>query len=338
MGRGQYSRRMHTPQGVTEGPSVIGVDIGGTNVKLGRYRPGARELEGFRSLPTGAGRPHEAVLGDLAAAIRELALEGGSAPAGLGVGIPATLSRDGRVEVLPNFAPGWRGVAVADWLTEATGLPAVIINDARAFTLAEARAGAAADVDSAFGVTLGTGVGGGLVLGGRLHLGYSGNAGEFGHHVFDPHGPRCGCGSHGCVETYASAPALVASLMRPFVQGMVPALVRLADGRLDAVTPALIARAAEEGDPICREALDRVALVLGVALANVTTLVSVERIVIGGGMAGLGETLLTPLRRTLAAHAPTAGDRLPEVVPASLGAQAGSLGAALHAADALGPT
>lgn len=329
---------MHPPQGVTEGPSVIGVDIGGTSIKLGRYRPGARELEGFRSLPTGAGRPHEAVLADLAAAIRAVAREGGAAPAGLGIGIPATLSRDGRVEVLPNFAPGWRGVAVADRLAEAAGLPAVVLNDARAFTLAEARVGAAAGVDAAFGVTLGTGVGGGLVLGGRLHLGYSGNAGEFGHHVFDPHGPRCGCGSHGCIETYASAPALVASLMRPFVQGMVPTLVRLADGRLDAVTPALIAQAADAGDPICREALDRIALVLGVGLANVTTLVSVERVVIGGGMAGLGETLFAPLRRTLAAYAPTAGDRLPEVVPARLGAQAGALGAALHAADALEPT
>jgi glucokinase len=268
--------------------------------------------------------------------VRTLAAEDGRTAIGLGVGVPATLSRDGRIEVLPNFAPGWRGIDVAAVLAEATGLPTVVLNDARAFTLAEARLGAAAGVRSAFGVTLGTGVGGGLVIDGRVHEGASGNAGEFGHHVVDPHGPRCGCGSHGCIETYASAPALVAAVMRAFVQGAAPALARLAGDRLDAVTPALIARAGAAGDEVCREALARVALVLGVGLANVTTLVSPERIVVGGGMAGLGDALLDPLRGHLAAYAPTAGDRLPAVVLAALGDRAGALGAALHAADHLG--
>jgi glucokinase len=329
---------MHTrPEGADE-RFLIGVDVGGTSIKLGRLRLGAHDLEGFRSRPTGAGRPHEAVLRDLAEGVRELAADAAGTLAGVGVGLPATLSRDGRIEVLPNFAPGWFGVDVAAALTDATGVRAVALNDARAFTLAEARLGAAAGAASAFGVTLGTGVGGGLVVAGQLYGGASGNAGEFGHHVHDPHGPRCGCGSHGCIETYASAPALVASVMRPFVQGAVPELVRLADGRLERVTPALIAQAAAAGDPICREALDRVALVLGVGLANVTTVVSVERIVVGGGMAGLGDALLDPVRRTLAAYCRTAGDHLPPIVAAALGERAGALGAALVAADAFAPS
>lgn len=353
LGRGQYSRDMPTwpdgagdadgrgvgdarAAGVAGAGYLIGVDVGGTTTKLGRYRPGARELEGFRAVPTGAGRAPDEVIAGWAAAVRVVAAGAGGTAIALGVGVPATLSRDGRIEVLPNFAPGWRGIDVAAVLSEATGLPTVALNDARAFTLAEARLGAAAGVRCAFGVTLGTGVGGGLVIDGRLHEGASGNAGEFGHHVVDPHGPRCGCGSHGCIETYASAPALVAAVMRAFVQGAAPALSRLADGRLDAVTPALIAQAAAAGDDICREALARVALVLGVGLANVTTLVSPERIVVGGGMAGLGEALLAPLRGHLAAYAPTAGDRLPTVVPAALGDRAGALGAALHAADRAG--
>lgn len=338
---------MNTPLGGAASRFLIGIDIGGTTIKLGRLRAGARDLEGFHSLPTGAARPHREVLREVAEAVRELTLAGtggartdaaptGGASVGIGVGIPATLSREGRVEVLPNFAPGWRGVAVAEWLGEACGLPAVVVNDARAFTLAEARVGAAAGAISAFGVTLGTGVGGGLVVDGQLYLGASGNAGEFGHQVHDPYGPRCGCGSHGCIETYASAPALVASVMRPFVQGVVPTLVRLARGRLESVTPVLIAQAAEAGDAICREALERVAFVLGVGLANVATLVSVERIVIGGGMAGLGDALLGPMRRTMAAYASTAGAVLPPLVPAALGNRAGALGAALNAADRLG--
>jgi glucokinase len=360
MGRGQYSRGMQKrPGGVgdaiqtgagdavetgvgdaiqtdTGDAYLVGVDVGGTAIKFGRYRLGARDLEGFGSLPTGAGRAPADVLADVAAAIRDLAAAAPGAAVGLGVGVPATLSRDGRIEVLPNFAPGWRDLDVAAALGAATGLPTVVLNDARAFTLAEARLGAAAGAHTAFGVTLGTGVGGGLVIDGRLHLGASGNAGEFGHHVHDPHGPRCGCGSHGCIETYASAPALVAAVMRPFAQGATPELTRLAGGRLDAVTPALIAAAAAAGDAICAEALERLALVLGVGLANVATLVSPERIVIGGGMAGLGETLFGPLRRVLAAYAPTAGARLPTLVPAALGDRAGALGAALHALDTAG--
>jgi len=315
---------------------VIGVDVGGTSTKLGRYRPGANDLEGFRSRPTGAQRAPAEVLADLATTIRELTALDTATPLALGVGVPATLSRLGRIEVLPNFAPGWRGLDVAAALTDATGLPAVAVNDARAFTLAEARLGAAAGARTAFGVTLGTGVGGGLVIDGRLHRGDSGNAGEFGHHVHDPHGPRCGCGSHGCIEVYASAPALVAAVMRAFAQGAAPVLARLAGGRRDAVTPALIAEAAAAGDPICADALDRVALVLGVALANVTTLVSPERVVIGGGMANLGDALFAPLRRVLAAYAPTAGERLPTIVRAALGDRAGALGAALHAIDTVG--
>lgn len=319
----------------SHGSFIIGVDMGGTRTKLGRLASGGHTLDGFRTRPTGAGRDPATVLGDVARTIGELEGEIGAPALALGLGVPATFTRDGGIDVLPNFAPGWRGMRIADELGRLVDLPVVLVNDARAFALAEARAGAAAGVGSSFAVTLGTGVGGGLVIRGELHLGASGNAGEFGHHVFDPHGPRCGCGSHGCIETYASAPALVASVMRAFVQGTVPDLVDRANGRFAAVTPALIAEAADAGDPICREAIERVAHVLGVGLANVATLVGVEMVVIGGGMAGLGERLFGPIRSTLAAFAPTARGHLPDLVPARLGDGSGALGAALHAADVM---
>lgn len=313
---------------------VIGIDVGGTSTKLGLLTEGGDALERFRSLPTGAQRPRDDVLHDLAGAVRSLAAEteaAGSGAVAIGVGLPAAMSREGRIEVLPNFAPGWSGVQVAEELRARTGIASVVVNDARAFTLAEATFGAAAGARAAFGVTLGTGVGGGLVLDGELYTGPSGKAGEFGHHVVDRHGPLCGCGSHGCLETYASATALVASVTRPFLRGTAARLCELADGRLEAVTPPLVAEAAARGDDVCREALDRVATVLGVAIANVTTLVAVERVVVGGGMAGLGDDLFTPLRRALRAYAPVVGDDLPAVVPARLGDTAGALGAALVA-------
>ena len=312
---------------------VLGVDLGGTTTKAGRLRIGADALDGFRSWPTGAARPREAVLADLAAEAQALAAAASGPVLALGIGIPAALTPGGVIDVLPNFAPGWRGLDLARELENATGLRTVVVNDARAFTLAEARAGAAVSAKVAFGVTLGTGVGGGIAVDGRLFLGANGNAGEFGHHTFDPHGPLCGCGSHGCVETYASAPALVASVLRPFRQGRTPRLQELARERFEEVTPALIARAASDGDVHCRDAIFRVAEVLGVGLADVTTLLAVDRIVVGGGMAGLGEALLGPLRRVLGAYATTAGGTLPEVVPARLGDEAGALGAALHAVD-----
>ena len=319
-------------RGVVRGV-VLGVDLGGTSTKAGWLRIGARELEGFRSRPTGAARPREAVLAAVAADARALAAEAPGPVVALGIGVPAALTADGRIDVLPNFAPGWRGLDLARELGDATGLRTVVVNDARAFALAEARAGAAVGARVAFGVTLGTGVGGGIVVDGQLFLGANGNAGEFGHHTFDPHGPLCGCGSHGCVETYASAPALVASVLRPFRQGGTPRLQALAGGRFEAVTPVLIAAAAAEGDVHCRDAIDRVAEVLGVGLADVTTLLGVDRIVVGGGMAGLGDALFGPLARVLGAYVTTAGGALPEVLPARLGDEAGALGAAFHALD-----
>lgn len=314
---------------------IVGVDLGGTTTKYGRLRRTATALEGYTARPTGADRPRDEVLRDVAAEVLSQAAAAGDVTA-VGIAIPAAMTPDGRIDVLPNFAPGWRGTDLATEVDRATGLRTVVVNDARAFALAEARVGAAVGARAAFGVTLGTGVGGGIVLNGSLYLGANGNAGEFGHHTHDPHGPLCGCGSHGCVETYASAPALVAAVMRPFAQGRTPQLRALAGGRFDAVTPARIAEAAEAGDVHCRNAIDRAAEVLGVGLADVTTLLGVDRIVVGGGMAGMGDTLLAPLRRTLAAYATTVGGAPPEVMPARLGTEAGALGAALHAVDVVG--
>lgn len=313
--------------------TVIGVDLGGTSTKAGILEGGAIALRDLRTRPTGADRPRQEVLADVAAEVRALVAGRPDAVSAVGIGVPAAMTPDGRIDVLPNFAPGWRGLDLAAALRDATDLPVVVVNDARAFTLAEARAGAAVGARAAFGVTLGTGVGGGLALDGTLYLGANGNAGEFGHHTYDPYGPLCGCGAHGCIETYASAPALVAAVMRPFAQGRTPRLHRAAGGRFGEVTPALIARAAEAGDEHCRDAIEVAARVLGVGLANVTTLLAVDRIVVGGGMAGLGETLFAPMRRVLASYATTAAGMMPEIVPAQSGDEAGALGAALHARD-----
>ncbi len=312
--------------------------MGGTTIKLGLLTSRHDSLELFRSMPTRAHRPRQEVLADLAAAAQELAADAASSGqrvSGIGVGLPAAMSRSGHIEVLPNFAPGWNGVSVAAELSAATGLPTVTINDARAFTLAEATFGAAAGAQSVLGVTLGTGVGGGLVLDGKLYLGRSGKAGELGHQVVDRYGPLCGCGSRGCLETYSSATALIASVTRGFLQGSTVRLCELAGNQLASVTPELIAEAAAQGDATCQDAIERAGAALGVVLANTVTLLAVERIVVGGGLAGLGELLFAPMLWTLHEFARLAGPDMPDLVPALLGSEAGALGAALEAQQRL---
>ena len=330
---------MHDPPAAASRNRVIlGIDLGGTTTKLGLLGTGQDALTAFRSQPTAAYRPAPAVLADVAAAVAQLTAEaeaGGATVGAIGLCMPAALARDGRVEVLPNFAEGWVGIMPAVSLSAATGLPVTLVNDARAFTLAEARHGAAHGSRAALGVTFGTGVGGGLVLNGELYLGPSGKAGELGHMVMDPNGPRCGCGSRGCLETYASATAVRAAVTRPFLLGGTPVLHSLTGGSLDAVTLPYVAEAARRGDQPCLAAIERAALWLGVAIANVTTLLAIDRVVIGGGMAGLGEQLFEPLRAHLRAYAQVVGADLPVVLPTALGDSAGALGAALMAADVL---
>ena len=241
--------------------NIIGVDVGGTNVKLAllTHEGETRYMRGFE---TRSYRPVDAVMADLAAAVRGLAARAASDGVtvhALGLALPATLELKKRQTlVMPNFAGGWYAFPVADALEGATGLPVSLVNDARAFVLAESRLGAGRGVADLFGVVLGTGVGGGVVLGGRLHLGAGGLAGEFGHHVVEPRGLRCGCGGRGCLETVASAPALVASVTRPFLHGRSPLLHDLVGGDLNAVTAQTVSEAARLGDEACLDALERV--------------------------------------------------------------------------------
>ena len=253
----------------------------------------------------------------------------------LGVGVPATLDlAKGQTLIMPNFAAGWFGFGLVDRLQAATGLPSFLVNDARAFVLAESVLGAARDYRDVFGVVLGTGVGGGVVLGKALHLGEGALAGEIGHHIVDPFGVRCGCGSTGCLETVASATALVASVTRAYLQGRSPVLFELTGGELGAVDAAEIARAARLGDEACLEALHRVGFYLGVATANVTTLFAPQCIVVGGGLAGASDILFPVITATWQKHLRVVGRHQPELKVAEL-EHGGVVGAALYAKNAL---
>jgi len=318
----------------------LGIDVGGTNCKLAVLetagdhpggppdppdRPGDHpggppdppRLLATTSVPTGGGDPGEVVDRVAAAAARLLAGHGPVAAAG--VGVPGLFDEaSGRTLLLPNLPAAWTGYRLGDPLADRLGVPTALINDARSFTLAESRMGAAAGCSTVVCLTLGTGVGGGVVVDGRLRFGPHGRAGEVGHQVIDPGGPPCGCGNRGCVEAFAGGPVLC----------------RL--GGRD--SPEAVFAAAAAGDSRAEAAVRAVVGRLAVGIANLVTVLWPERVVVGGGVAAAGERLFAPLRRAVAAAAPLVDPAAYEIVPAALGPAAGAIGAALWARErAAGP-
>jgi glucokinase len=292
----------------------LGLDVGGTNCKLAvlNLDGDRRELLATAAIPTGAGDPAD-VLARLAAAAADVVAAAGPVGAA-GVGLPGLFDEDsGRVVLLPNLPPSWTGQEIAGTLGERLGVPVALINDARAFTLAESRMGAAAGCPTVVCLTLGTGVGGGVVVDGRLRFGPSGRAGELGHQVIEVGGPPCGCGNRGCVEAFASGAALC----------------RL--GGRD--TPEAVFAAAAGGDERAAAAVGEVVGRLAVGIANLVTVLWPERVVVGGGVAAAGEGMLGPLRAAVAAAAPLVDPGAYEIVPAALGPAAGAIGAALWARE-----
>jgi glucokinase len=291
----------------------LGLDVGGTNCKLAVVEAGEPgELLATVTIPTGSGDPAD-VLARLAAAATELVAAHGPVVAA-GAGLPGLFDEgSGRVVFLPNLPPAWAGQAVAGTLRGRLGLPVALINDARAFTLAESRMGAAAGCPTVVCLTLGTGVGGGVVVDGRLRFGPHGRAGELGHQVIEVGGPPCGCGNRGCVEAFAAGAALCHL------------------GGRD--TPAAVFAAAAAGDGRAAEAVRSVVGRLAVGIANLVTVLWPERVVVGGGVAAAGEGLFAPLRAAVAASAPLVDPDAYEIVPAALGPAAGAIGAALWARE-----
>lgn len=285
----------------------LGLDLGGTNIKLVVLEDARVVATG--TVPTGGHRGPEAVIARLVEVGRE-AIEAYGPVGAAGVGVPGHFDRaTGAARLFPNLPGQWAGRPLRAPLADGLGVPVTLVNDARAFTLAEARLGAGRAASTMVAVTLGTGVGGGVAIDGKLHTGAWGVAGEIGHQTVLPDGPRCGCGNRGCLEALAQAGALAARAGRDSA-GEVFAGVR-------------------DGDPRCREALATVAGYLGIALANCVTVLGADCIVVGGGIASAGEALLGPVRAAVRERAPLVPAAEVTVVAAELGESAGAIGAAL---------
>ena len=321
-----------TPAGVPQaadavGRPAIGVDIGGTKIAAGLVSPEGVVLDtASRPTPAGSARHTEDAV---VAVVAELTGRWGP-PAGTGVGAAGWFDRSGDVVLFsPHLA--WRDEPVRGRLAARLTGPLWVGNDADAAAWAEHRFGAARGADPALVVTLGTGIGGGIVSGGRLLRGAHGIAGEWGHVRHVPDGRPCPCGNRGCWEQYASGTALAAIAREAVVRTPAEAAALLAPvgGAPDLLTGEHVAAAAADGDPLAAALIEEVGAELGQGLADLAAVLDPEVVVVGGGMSRLGELLLAPARARMEESLPGRGFRpVPRMVAATLGPEAGLVGAA----------
>lgn len=306
---------------------AIGIDVGGTKIAGIAIDP-SDPLTPVASLrvptPSGAGPVAEAIVG----VVRELASAAGD-PSGIGVGVPGLVDRDGVFRYGPNLA-GVGGLDIRSELTGPFGVPVEVENDATAAAWGEFVVGAAADVDDMLLLTLGTGIGAGVVAGGQLLRGANGFAGEAGHMVLDPAGPTCTCGRRGCFEVYASGRGLGYLARRAAFEGRADRLLELVSGSLGAITGEHVTIALTEGDIGARQIMEEFATWLALGVSNLVNVLDPDVVVLGGGVVGMGEQLLEPARRAYRQMPMGAGYRPDvELRSATLGPEAGAIGAAL---------
>jgi glucokinase len=311
-----------------------GVDLGGTNIKCA-LGAGDGALLVEESIPTQAHDGPERVLARIGDEINRLSRKSGRQPRSLGMGVPGLVNvATGVTRFLPNLPGHWRDVPAGQVLSATVGCPVRLLNDVRTATLGELVFGHGRGADKltmAF-FALGTGVGGGIVVDGRLRLGPLGAAGELGHMTILPDGPPCGCGSRGCLETLVGAPAITAEGIRLMQIGLAPRLRELVQGDITRITPREMAQAAHEGDSNVRDAILRAAGFLGLVVANVVTALHPELVVIGGGVAKMGDLIFDRVREVVRQDVrmfPVEGVR---IEPSLLDEKAGVMGALALAA------
>jgi len=315
-------------------PLAIGVDLGATNIKIALVDRGGQILRRSQT-PTEAQAGVEKILKKLSAEIKKLIHSAGiefSELAGLGIGVPGLVDdKTGIVRSPPNLK-GWDEVPLKQYLEEQLLLSTFLENDVNAVTIGEKEFGVAKGIQNFVCITLGTGVGGGVVINGNLYRGSLGSAGEIGHITIDRNGPRCNCGNWGCLERFVGAQYIVERAIRKLKlslrdrkkRGTI--LWRLIRGDWKQLNPKIISQAARLGDELALEVLRETGIFLGIGLASIVNLLNPEMIVIGGGVAKAGRILFAEIRKTVRSRAFALPAKFVKIVPSKLKDDAGILG------------
>lgn len=293
----------------------LGLDLGATNIKwtVVERHADAWETVDRGQMPTRSAEGPDAVIGRLARVGVEARARWPDLQT-VGIGVPGLYDADaGTARFLPNLAGEWSGRPVAGPVSERIGLPAVLINDARAFGLAELRLGAGRGASTMVGLTLGSGVGGVVVVDGGVHFGHDGTGGEVGHQTIQADGPPCTCGNRGCLEALTKADRIAAAC--------------------GTASAAKAVDAARAGNERAVAGMREIGHLLGIGIANLIVVLTPDRVVVGGGVAAAGELLLEPIRDEVRRRVKVTDLEQVSIVAAELGTWAGSIGAAVHGAE-----
>lgn len=313
---------------------IIGVDLGGTKIFAGAVSKDGARTSGMRSIATqpelGAEGVVDRMVGLIEGVILDTIQETGATRkdfVGIGVGAPGPLDRErGLVVVAPNL--GWRDFPLRDRIGSRLNLPATLDNDANCATVGEFWLGAARGARNVIGITIGTGIGGGLIINGELYHGSSDVAGEIGHTTIDVNGRHCKCGNYGCLEAYASGPAIATrareALAREDNASMMTSMV---DGQVDRLTAELVYDAAKKGDGLANEIVRDTARYLGAGIATLLNVINPDVVVVAGGVTRAGDALFGPLNTEVRRRAFKPAVQAVRIVPAELPGTAGVIGA-----------
>jgi glucokinase len=321
---------------MTDGDNYfVGLDLGASALKYALVREDGFVRSG-KQRPALAANPQVEILDNLADAVRELIDEAAGEdikPIGVGVGSPGAIdAAAGKViGIAPNI-PDWLGADIKGHIENKVGLVTMADNDANIMVLAESKLGAGKDlpaVCSVVALTLGSGIGGGIVIDGEVLHGCSQSASEIGHMILYPDGVQCDCGNHGCFEKYVAGPAMVRRVRELRQDRPTPVLDKLTDGNPDGLDPKLIFQALEDGCEICREVIDGVTHDLGIGIASVVSLINPGLVIIGGGIAEAGEEFIKTIDAVVRQNALKAVTKDLVIRQATLGNDAGVVGAML---------
>lgn len=309
---------------------VIGVDLGGTNVRSAVVGDGG-VISHHTKLSVAGSKSAEEVIGHIVTCVgRTMDLCGHDRVLGVGVGTPGLIIEEtGTIVYAPNV-PGWTDLPLKSLLEERLDLPVSIENDANAAAIGEHWVGGGAGYRNMICITLGTGVGGALIMNNEVWRGSNGAGGEVGHTTVIENGVTCGCGAPGCLEAYASAPAIARQAREALETGQESALTKMCEGDPARIDAAMVAQAAQAGDAAALGVMHRAGTLLGVAVASLTNLLNPEIFVIGGGVINAGDLIFDPIRHEIEKRAYKWSASILKVVPAQLGDDAGIIGAARY--------
>ena len=303
----------------------IGIDLGGTNIAAGLVSDDGKVLA-KKSLPTRSERGSAAVLADIALLCKELADESPASVRHVGIGCPGTVnSAEGIVLLAPNI--NFRDISISQEMSRLLKIPVLVDNDANCAALGEAKFGAAKGSQNSVTITLGTGIGGGIVIGGKIYTGTFFGAGEVGHQIIRAGGNVCGCGRRGCWEAYASAASLIRKAQQWTHRVATSRISEMADGDPGKITAKIIFDAAGEGDGFAREIVDEYVNDLCIGMGNLINIFQPDVMVIGGGVSGHGQGLIDAIECRMP-DVVFAGNVVTNFVIAELGNDAGIVGAA----------